>query len=230
MNTIRDNLTAITGAIRSAALRRGRDPGEIALVGVSKKQSLRTVREGILAGVAILGENYIQEAQAKIEALGPQPVSWHFIGHLQSNKAGQAVRCFDLIHTVDSLKLARAIDRQARALGKVQKVLLQVNIGLETTKSGTRPEEAQDLARDMAGLSGLSLRGLMCMPPFFDDPERARPYFRALAELRGTIQAEALPGVVMEHLSMGMSGDFEAAVEEGSTLVRIGTALFGERQ
>ncbi|MFH1154567.1 MAG: YggS family pyridoxal phosphate-dependent enzyme [Pseudomonadota bacterium] len=229
MNPIRENLSTITSAIRTAALSCGRNPDDVTLVGVSKKQSVAAVIEGIRAGVSILGENYIQEAVEKIEAVSDLDVSWHFIGHLQSNKAKLAVRYFDLIHTVDSLKLAKAIDRQARAVGKVQPILLQVNISNEQTKSGTDPQEAVALARGMAGMENIALKGLMCMPPFFDDPDRARPFFRALADIRKAIVREAIPGVSMDHLSMGMSGDFQVAIQEGATLVRIGTALFGER-
>ena len=216
-------------AIRTAALSCNRNPEDISLVGVSKKQRIETVRAGIEAGVTILGENYIQEAAQKIEAIGNTSVSWHFIGHLQSNKAKLAVGYFDLIHTVDSLKLAKAIDRQARAIGKIQSILLQVNISNEQSKSGAGPDLTVTLARQIAGLEHVAIKGLMGMPPFFDDPERARPFFRALAGIRKAIDAEGIPGISMDHLSMGMSGDFEVAIEEGATLVRIGTALFGER-
>ena len=229
MNTIDTNIQSVLKEIRETARSCGRNPDEVRLVGVSKKQPARAVTEAIRSGLAILGENYIQEAVDKIETIGPTRAVWHFIGHLQSNKAKPAVRYFDLIHTVDTLKLARAIHRQAEAMGKVQSVLIQVNISHEQTKSGTGPEAVADLAGGMAALPGLSVRGLMCMPPFFDDPERARPYFRALAGIRDAVAARNLPGVSMEHLSMGMSGDFKVAIQEGATLVRIGTALFGER-
>lgn len=229
METIETRYRAILEKITATALACGRDPGTIQLVGVSKKQTAETVRKGVQAGVKILGENYIQEAVAKIENLGDIPAAWHFIGHLQSNKARIAVRHFDLIHTVDSVKLAGEIDRQARNINKIQKILLQINISEESTKSGADRDEALVLAREIARFPNVAVKGLMGMPPFFDDPENARPFFKALAGLRHDIAAETIPGISMEHLSMGMSGDFTAAIEEGATLVRIGTALFGER-
>ena len=156
---------------------------------------------------------------------------WHFIGHLQSNKAKYAVRLFDLIHGVDSLKLARALDREAAKRRKVQPILIQVNISGEQTKSGTTEADAIDLVRACAGLENVSVRGLMTMPPFFDQPERARPCFAALAAgLAARIRTEQIAGVTMAELSMGMTGDFEAAIAEGATLVRVGTAIFGERR
>ena len=157
-------------------------------------------------------------------------MSWHFIGHLQSNKAKYVVRAFDLIHSVDSLKLAAEISRQAEKLGKMQDILVQVNVGGESSKSGATPKDALDLVTAISRLSHLRVLGLMTLPPFFDAPEKVRPYFRALADLKQKIQAANLPGVEMKDLSMGMSGDFEAAIAEGATLVRIGTLLFGERK
>ena len=230
METIEQRLTHVRNEIRTAALACGRRPETIELVAVSKRKSSDAVASAIRAGVTLLGENYIQEAMDKINTIGPTPASWHFIGHLQSNKARFAVQYFDLIHTVDTLKLAREINKQAAKIHKRQAVLLQVNISHETSKSGTTAEQAVALARDMAGLDHLHLTGLMGMPPFFDDPEGARPYFKALAELFETIKAENLPDIEMKHLSMGMSGDFKVAIEEGATLVRIGTAIFGSRE
>jgi hypothetical protein len=177
-----------------------------------------------------MGENYIQEAREKIEVLQELPVSWHFIGHLQSNKAKYAVRLFDMIHSVGSLKLARELDKQAAKNAKVQAILIQVNTGKEATKSGVYEEEALSLVREAGKMEHLAIKGLMTLPPFFNAPDKVRPYFRALRELRDRIRQEALPGVSMDELSMGMTGDFEAAIQEGATLVRIGTAIFGERQ
>jgi pyridoxal phosphate enzyme (YggS family) len=220
----------IQGRIEAAAERAGRDPAGVGLVAVTKTHPAAAVRKAAEAGLSVFGENYVQEARDKIEVLADLPVSWHFIGHLQSNKAKYAVRLFDLIHSVDSVKLAREIDKQAAKRDKIQDVLLQVNIAQEPSKSGAAREELETLCREAAAFSNIRIRGLMTLPPFFDEPEKARPYFAALRRLRDEIAALAIEGVSMEALSMGMTGDFEAAVEEGATWVRIGTALFGERQ
>jgi len=230
MQSIEQRLAHIRNEIRTAALACGRDPETIDLVAVSKRKSSHTVAAAIKAGVTLLGENYIQEAVDKIDTIGNSPATWHFIGHLQTNKARFAVKYFDLIHTVDSLKLAREINKQAGKINKRQAILLQVNIADEASKSGTTASLALALARDIAGLEHVHLTGLMGMPPFFDDPEGARPYFKALASLLDTIRAENIPGIDLKHLSMGMSGDFKVAIEEGSTMVRIGTAIFGSRE
>jgi pyridoxal phosphate enzyme (YggS family) len=227
--TIQSRLKCVKNRITEAALACGRDPKAVNLVAVSKTVPVDRVSAAINAGVTDLGENYVQEAREKIEALGRETVSWHFIGHLQSNKAKYAVKLFDLIHSVDSFKLAKELDRRARAVGKVQKVLVQVNISGEATKSGIETEQAVALVRQMARLDNLAICGLMTMPPYFNSPEKARPYFRALRDLRDLILTEAIPNVSMAELSMGMTGDFEAAIQEGATLVRIGTAIFGER-
>lgn len=227
--TIRDNLTNILTRIQSVALRCGRKPEEIRLVAVGKTHPAGTIRSAIAAGATIIGENYIQEARDKFDALIHETVQWHFIGHLQTKKAKYAVRMFDLIHTVDSLKLATELDRCALKAGKIQDVLIQVNISGETTKSGGSPEEAPEIIAQTDALPNLRVRGLMTIPPFFDDPDKARPCFAALRKLRDQVMSQKLPGLDLQELSMGMSGDFEAAIEEGATLVRIGTAIFGER-
>ncbi len=226
---MKERLGGVLGRIRQAALACGRDPRSVRLVAVSKTVSAERVRQAVAAGVDTLGENYIQEARGKIDALAALPVAWHFIGHLQTNKAKYAVRLFELIHTVDSLKLAAELDRQAAKAGKNQRVLVQVNVSGEASKSGASEAEAGRLVAEIAKLPHLSLEGLMTMPPFFDQPERARPYFRGLRRLRDEIQQRKLPGVDLRELSMGMTGDFEVAIAEGATLVRIGTAIFGER-
>jgi hypothetical protein len=228
--TIAENITVVRERMALAARRCGRDPAEVALVAVSKTHAAEMVRQAWEAGVGTVGENYIQEARDKIAALPDCAISWHFIGHLQSNKAKSAVDLFDLIHGVDSLKLAREIDKQAAKIGKTQPILIQVNISGEATKAGTTEEAALSLVREAGRLEHLHVRGLMTMPPFFDQPERARPYFAALRRLRDRIRAEAIAGVDVVELSMGMTGDFEVAVEEGATLVRIGTAIFGPRE
>jgi pyridoxal phosphate enzyme (YggS family) len=227
--TIQSRLKRIKDRITEAALACGRDPKAVKLVAVSKTVPADRVSAAINAGVTDLGENYVQEAREKIEALGRETVIWHLIGHLQSNKAKYAVKLFDLIHSVDSLKLAKELDRRARAVGKVQKVLVQVNISREATKSGIETEQAVALVRQMARFDNLAICGLMTMPPYFNSPEKVRPYFRALKDLHDLIRTEGIRNVSMAELSMGMTGDFEAAIQEGATLVRIGTAIFGER-
>ena len=227
---MKQRLQAVMERIRQACERSGRDPQSVRLVAVSKTMPAERVRRAVAAGVQILGENYVQEARDKIARLADLSVSWHFIGHLQTNKAKYVVRMFDLIHSLDSYKLARELDRQAGRRGRIQPVLIQVNISREESKSGIASEEIESLVRQVAGLEHLALQGLMTMPPFFDQPERARPYFRRLADLARRIESLDIPGVSMKELSMGMSGDFEVAIEEGATLVRVGTAIFGARQ
>ena len=221
---------AVQQRITETCTRCGRDSNAVRMIAVTKTVSAETVRVAIQAGVVLFGENYIQEAREKCGMLAEYPVSWHFIGHLQTNKAKYAVKLFDLIHTVDSLRLATELDREARKIGKVQKILIQVNIGKEASKSGIDAESTEMLIRSLAAFPNLSVRGLMVIPPFFDEPERVRPHFRGLRELRDSINKRNIAGVSLDELSMGMTGDFEAAIEEGATMVRIGTAIFGERQ
>jgi pyridoxal phosphate enzyme (YggS family) len=227
---VKDNLERIKKRIAAAAIGCGRDPETVRLVVVSKTVNADRVAEAIDAGADILGENYIQEARDKFNALVDRPVQWHFIGHLQSNKAKYAVRMFDLIHSVDSLKLARTLDKEARKSGKVQDILIQVNISREETKSGIDETAAVELLTQISTLQNVRVKGLMTMPPFFDAPELARPFFRQLALLQGRIVNRNISGVDMDEMSMGMTGDFEVAIQEGATLVRIGTAIFGARQ
>jgi PLP dependent protein len=217
----------VRAAITAAAHRAGRDPGSVRLVAVSKTVDLERLRAAIDAGQNLFGENYLQEAKDKIDVLGRQ-VGWHLVGRLQSNKARGAVELFDLIHAVDRLKLAQTLDAAAARLGQVQDVLIQVNQGDEATKSGVAPEAAPALLREVTRLPHLRVLGLMTMPPWFPDPEGARPYFRALRKLRNHLRE--LTGLPLTELSMGMSGDFAVAVEEGATLVRVGTAIFGSRR
>lgn len=226
---LKNKIDSISERIQMAATAAGRQPKSIHLVAVSKTMAADRVREAVEAGITILGENYIQEAREKIETLQDLSVSWHFIGHLQSNKAKYAVRLFDLIHSVDSIKLARELDRQARKNVKIQNILIQVNTGKEASKSGVYEEEALALVREAGLMENIAVKGLMTLPPYFNAPERVRPFFQALRELRDRIRFEALPGISMDDLSMGMTGDFETAIQEGATLVRIGTAIFGER-
>jgi pyridoxal phosphate enzyme (YggS family) len=227
--SIADNFKLIRERIAEAARRAGRDPNEVRLVAVSKTKPAAAIAEAHATGQVIFGENYVQELVAKSAEL-PAGLSWHFIGSLQSNKVRQIAGLVDLIHSVDRLSLAQEIDRQWGQIGKVCDVLIQVNISQEATKSGTSSEELLELVRQVSQLPNLRIKGLMTMPPFFDDPEAARPYFRALREAAGRVKDAGLPGVAMDELSMGMSGDFEAAIAEGATLVRVGSALFGERE
>lgn len=227
---LKNNIEIVRQRINQAAKACGRRPEEVRLVAVSKTMPKEKLAAAVDAGVEILGENYVQEAREKFNALYALPISWHFIGHLQSNKAKYVVKIFDLIHSVDSLKLAREIDKQARKIDKVQEVLVQVNISEETTKSGARIENTLELVHGISCLDNVTVKGLMTMPPFFNAPEKVRPFFKSLAELRDRIHSEKIPDACMDELSMGMTGDFEVAIQEGATLVRIGTAIFGERK
>lgn len=226
MSSIKENLLRVTEKIEKAARRAGRDPAEIKLVAVSKTVETGRIREAIEAGVTILGENYVQEAQKKIEEIG-RPISWHFIGHLQSNKAKYATRLFDMIHSVDSIPLAEELNRRAEKEGRRMDVMIEVNLSGEASKFGTEEEKAFDVARKVLNLKNLSLIGLMTMPPYFNDPELSRPYYVQLRQLKGKMVEEGIP---LKELSMGMSNDFEVAIEEGATYVRVGTAIFGERE
>lgn len=218
----REVLERMDAAARTA----GREAGDVRLVAVSKLHPADAVRALYEAGQREFGENYVQEAEAKMAVLPPE-ISWHFIGHLQTNKARNVVGRFSLIHGVDSLKLARSLHDRARAMDLVQDVLVQVNLAGESRKSGILEGDLPPLAEFLAGSAHLQWRGLMLMPPFFDDPERARPWFARLRGLAESLRAGF--GLPLPDLSMGMTGDFEAAIEEGATLVRIGTRIFGER-
>jgi pyridoxal phosphate enzyme (YggS family) len=226
--SIADNLLTIRETIRDAAERSGRNPAAVRLVAVSKTQPAEAVAAAREAGHRLFGENYVQEFLDKARQL-PDSVEWHFIGSLQSNKVKYIAGLVSMIHSVDRTSLAREIDRQWEKTGTICDILLQVNISGEETKSGTTAAGVIELAREAAALPHLRIRGLMTMPPFFDEPERARPYFRQLRRLAEVIDEQKIPGVSMGELSMGMSGDFEVAIEEGATLVRVGSAIFGER-
>jgi len=203
-------------------------------VAVTKTVPAERIREAIEYGISIIGESYVKEAMEKYNLISGLPLSWHFIGHLQTNKAKYAVKMFDLIHSADSVRLAQELDIQAKIINKVQDILIQVNIGKEKTKSGISEEDIPDLINELPRFKNIFIRGLMVIPPFFDDPERARPYFSALRDLRNKIRdsldSSLVTNITLDELSMGMSGDYETAIEEGATLVRIGTAIFGERK
>ncbi len=217
---IRGNLEGVQAAVAAACRRSGRSPDQVLLVAVSKTIPAEQVRLAIEAGVSALGENRVQEAREKIEALG-HPVPWHLIGHLQTNKARDAARLFDCVQSVDRIELATELDRRARALGRRLDALLEVNLGEESQKTGARPDDVKSLLDAVSRLDAIRVRGLMAIPPAASDAEQTRPYFRRLRELRDACG--------LEHLSMGMSADYEVAVEEGATIVRVGTAIFGPR-
>jgi pyridoxal phosphate enzyme (YggS family) len=230
--SVAENIARIQGKIRAAAARAGRAPDEITLMAVSKTFSAERIREAYQAGIRHFGENRVQEFAGKADALRDlRDARWHMIGHLQTNKAGKAAELFSAIDSVDSLKLAEKLNDSAQKAGKKLTLLIEVNVGGEAAKSGM-PTDSPELERLLSaapGLDHLEIRGLMTIPPFSEDPQNARPFFRKLRELRDQIAARKFPEVRMEVLSMGMSHDFEVAVEEGSTCVRVGTAIFGDR-
>ncbi len=225
--TVTERVREIRRRIEAAARRAGRDPAEITLVGASKRQPVERLLEARDAGVRVLGENRVQEALAKVPQV--PGVCWHMIGRLQRNKARKAVEVFELIHSLDSLRLAETLDRLGVERGRPVDCLVEVNVGGEETKGGVAPAELGAFLDAVAGREGLRVLGLMTIPPWREDPEEVRPYFRRLRELAGEAATRELPGVAMRELSMGMSHDFEVAIEEGATFVRIGTALFGPR-
>jgi len=229
MSSIGTNFNTIQNQISASALASSREPGQIQLIAVSKRKSIELMQKALKAGASHLGENYIQEAIEKIDIIGKQAACWHFIGHLQSNKARFAVPYFDYIHTVDSFKLAREINKQAEKINKIQKIFIQINISDEASKSGTSKTDAFELIKSISAFNNILINGLMCMPPYFSEPEHARMYFKQLANLKDSIMTHGFKNVDLEHLSMGMSNDFSVAIEEGATMVRVGTSIFGER-
>ncbi|MFN2513757.1 MAG: YggS family pyridoxal phosphate-dependent enzyme [Pyrinomonadaceae bacterium] len=227
---LRERLDEVREKIAIVARRCGREPGEITLVAVSKTHPVTLLREALAAGATDFGENRIQEAESKIPALGNQAARWHLIGHLQGNKARRAVNLFDLVHTLDSASLAHRLDRSCAEEGRNElPVLIQVDLAGEAAKSGVMPADVGELVGIVNQCSRLRLRGLMTLPPFLEDPERVRPFFSRLRELRDRLQTAGSFGEQKGELSMGMSQDFEVAIEEGATIVRVGTAIFGER-
>lgn len=211
-----------------AARKAGRDPASVELVAVSKTVGADKAIEALEAGAASLGESRVQEARKKFETIGHR-ARWHMIGPLQTNKAKYCPGLFTVIHSVDRIDLARELDRRAGQAGEVIECLVQVNVSGEAQKSGCEPEEAEGLVKEAAGLANLRFTGLMTIPPFSEDPEDSRQYFRELAGLASELAGMGVEGVSFENLSMGMTGDFEVAIEEGATVIRVGTAIFGER-
>jgi pyridoxal phosphate enzyme (YggS family) len=220
MSEIAANLQRVRERIARAAERAGRRAQDVLLVGISKTVDVERIRQAIAAGIPALGENRVQEARGKVDEIG-RPVPWHLVGHLQTNKARDAVDLFDVIHSLDRLDLARELDKRAHARGRTVSALVEVNVGGEASKGGVAPDELGRLLEAAAALTHVKVRGLMAIPPEAKDPEDARVWFRALRKLG---EKHGLP-----ELSMGMSGDFEVAIEEGATLVRVGTAIFGAR-
>jgi len=230
--SIAENLARVHERIEAAARRAGRRSEDIALMAVSKTFPAECIREAYNAGLRLFGENRVQEFAVKVDSLGDlRDGEWHLIGHLQTNKTAKAVELFAAVDSVDSLRLAQKLNASAEQLGKKIRVLIEINVGGEAAKSGVAAEsrELEELLSAAADLKCLKFRGLMTVPPFTEDPQQARPYFRKLREFREQIAARRLPAVDMTALSMGMSHDFEVAIEEGSTCVRVGTAIFGER-
>jgi pyridoxal phosphate enzyme (YggS family) len=230
--SIAENVAEVRERITAAARRAGRDPDKIALMAVSKTFPAERIREAYNSGVRIFGENRVQELTGKAAAVRDlREAEWHMIGHLQSNKAGQAMEAFAAIDSLDSLKLGEKLNASAEKLGKKLGVLIEINVGGETAKSGLSPDsdELEELLGAASRLEQLEFRGLMTIPPFTEDAREARPYFRKLRGLRDQIAARHLPAIRVDVLSLEMSHDFEIAIEEGSTCVRVGTAIFGQR-
>jgi pyridoxal phosphate enzyme (YggS family) len=230
--SISENIAAVRERINASARRVGRQVEDVTLMAVSKTQPAVRIREAYEAGLRVFGENRVQEFAGKIEGLRDLVgVEWHLIGHLQSNKAAKAVELFRAVDSIDSLKVAEKLDLAAQKIGRKLDVLIEINVGGEAAKSGVAPDSSalEELLIAAPRFEGIVFRGLMTVPPFTEDPEDARPFFRKLRELRDSIAGRKLPGISMEQVSMGMSHDFELAVEEGSTCVRVGTAIFGER-
>jgi len=224
---IKENHQKLLNDITEACCVAGRNPEEVKLVAVTKRIPLEKIREATHLGVNNLGENRIQEAVSKIKQI-PEPVDWHFIGHLQTNKVGNDLSSFCLIHSLDRLKLAKKLEDWASSIGKTVNTLVQMNVSGESSKFGLAPEELKDFLLELKSFNYVKAEGLMTMAPLVENPENTRPFFRRLRELRD--QANRIPGISLCHLSMGMSNDFRVAVEEGATLVRVGTALFGPRE
>jgi pyridoxal phosphate enzyme (YggS family) len=222
------NYRVLLQRIGEAAARSGRDPEEVTLLAAAKSQEVELVRAAISAGVKLIGENYVQEAQEKKKQIS-DVAAWHMIGHLQRNKAGAAVEIFDVIETLDNIALARELNKQGKKRNKSVRVLVEVNLANERSKSGIAQDKVEELLRATGELSNLRIEGLMAVPPYCENPEDARPYFRRLHELRESLRKPGFANIDLKELSMGMTQDYTIAVEEGATIVRLGTALFGPR-
>ena len=229
METIAENIARLRERIYNRALKAGRKPDEITLVAVTKTVDTNRIKEAKEAGITSFGENYVQEAREKIPHLG-EGITWHMIGHLQTNKVKYVVPLFSMVHSVDSARLAGEISERAIERNKIMEVLIQVNSGQENAKAGVTPEELPQLLEAVFSLKGITVKGLMAMPPYSSDPEKVRPFFTTLRELRDKLFTFFSDSPSLAHLSMGMSSDFEVAIDEGATILRIGTAIFGGRK
>ncbi|PKP55785.1 YggS family pyridoxal phosphate-dependent enzyme [Candidatus Atribacteria bacterium HGW-Atribacteria-1] len=226
METIKNNLEIINEKIKKAALKANKNPQEIKLVAVTKTATIEQIKEAISAGVKIIGENKVQEAKEKYQILSAN-IEWHLVGHLQTNKVKYAIEIFDFIHSVDSIKLAKEIDRRSLQFGMITNVLVEVNVSGEETKYGIKSEEIEPFLKEISEFSRIKVRGLMTIAPIAEDKEEVRPYFRKLRELSKEIKSKNIKNVKMDYLSMGMTDDFEVAIEEGANMVRIGRGVFG---
>jgi PLP dependent protein len=230
MDYIAQNIEEIREKMAKAAARCGRSIDEILLLAVSKTFPTELITRAADAGIRMFGENRVQEAENKIPQVAGRPgMQWHLIGHLQTNKARRAAELFDVVHSIDSVKLASRLDQTSLGAGKMLSVLIQVDLGGEETKFGADPAQIRDIVSAMPGFRNLRLDGLMIIPPLFENPDQVRPYFARLRKIRDELEAEQPGCLGMKHLSMGMSHDFEQAIEEGATILRIGTAIFGKR-
>jgi len=226
METIKNNLEIINEKIKKAASRVNRNPEEIKLVAVTKTATVEQIKEAINAGVKIIGENRVQNAKEKYQILSAD-IEWHLVGHLQTNKVKYAIEIFDFIHSVDSIKLAKEIDRRSLQFGMMTNVLVEVNVSGEETKYGIKPEEVEPFLKEISEFPKIRVKGLMTIAPIAEDNEEVRPYFRKLRELSEKIKSKEIKNVKMDYLSMGMTEDFEVAIEEGANMVRIGRGIFG---
>ena len=226
MEVIKNNLEIIKEKIKKAALKANRSPEEIKLVAVTKTATIEQIKEAISAGIKIIGENKVQEAKEKYQILTAD-TEWHLVGHLQTNKVKYAIEIFDCIQSVDSIKLAKEIDKRSLQFGKTTNVLVEVNVSGEETKYGIKPEEVELFLKEISEFSGIRVRGLMTIAPIEKDKEEVRPYFRKLREISKEIKSKNIKNVKMDYLSMGMTDDFEVAIEEGANMVRIGRGIFG---
>lgn len=230
MTSIAQNIQSIQARIALAAASCGRPPEDVALLVISKTFPRDRIAQAVAAGMRRFGENRVQEAETKIPFMDGTPrLEWHLVGHLQSNKARRAVELFDVIHSLDSIRLAARLSQASLEIGKITSVLLQVDLGGEATKFGAPPDEVRPIVEAVADFKGIRLDGLMTVPPFCEDPEDVRPYFRQLRQLEQALEAQHPGCLGQRHLSMGMSHDFEVAIQEGATIVRIGTSIFGTR-
>jgi len=228
---IKENVSRIRQQILKVCSKINQDPGKITIIAVSKGRSAEEIKEAIAAGITDIGENRVQEAILKYNNLTPTPqhltpIKWHMVGHLQTNKVKEAIGIFDLIQSVDSVRLAEEIDKQAHKINKIQDILIEIKTSPEKSKFGLKADEAIEVIEDIVKLKNINIKGLMTIAPFVDNPEKTRPYFRMLKELRNKINESAPMGYKLEVLSMGMTDDFEVAIEEGSNMVRLGRAIF----